>query len=455
MTTAPPTTPTDAGGYEYGHGTATLAVEHYDLELDYRVRTNRLVGTARLRIRTRTALRDVSLDLADLTVRSVAVTGATMARYRHRAGRLVVRLTADAPAGAVLDVVVRYGGSPRPVVSPWGPVGWEELTDGVVVASQPTGAPSWFPCNDRPDDKATYRTTITVEQPYRAHAHGTLTGLRTRAGTTTWVFEEAHPTPAYLATVQVGRYVEVPLADGPVPQQALVPAAHVTATRARLARHGEIMATFVEMFGPYPFAGYTLVVTADALEIPVEAQGMAIFGANHLRPGTEHDRLVPHELAHQWFGNAVSVASWQHIWLNEGFACYAEWLWSEASGGATADALAAQHHARLARLTQDLVLADPGPGQLFDDRVYKRGALTLHALRRTLGDAAYGRLVRTWVARHAGGTVTTDDLRALADEVATADGGPDLAERVGDLLRRWLDHPALPPLPAVTRASTA
>ncbi|WNB85127.1 M1 family metallopeptidase [Cellulomonas sp. ATA003] len=317
--------------YALGHGTATLHVEHYDLELDYRVRRNRLDATARLRVRTLEPVKALELDLADLTVRTVAVTGATVARYRHRAGRLTVKLTETLPTDSVVEVTVGYAGAPQPVDSPFGEVGWEELEDGVIVASQPTGASSWFPCNDRPGDASTYRTSITVEHPYRAHAHGTLTRQSSRGGTTTSVFEEHHPTPAYLATVQIGRYTEVVLATEPVLQRALVPEGQSALARTRLARHAEIMRLFTELFGPYPLDEYTLVFTPDALEIPVEAQGMAVFGSNHLRSDAD-DRLIPHELAHQWFGNSVSVVTWQHIWLNEGFACYAEWLWSEASG---------------------------------------------------------------------------------------------------------------------------
>jgi aminopeptidase N len=180
-------------------------------------------------------------------------------------------------------------------------------------------------------------------------------------------------------------------------------------------RQPEMMKLFVGLFGPYPLAnGYTVVVTDDALEIPLEAQGISIFGANHCDGSGASERLIAHELAHQWFGNSVTVRRWRDIWLHEGFATYAEWLWSEHSGGPDADERARQYYERLRALPQDLLLADPGPRDMFDDRVYKRGALTLHTLRKQLGDEKFFALLRDWTTQHRHGNVTTDDFTRLA-----------------------------------------
>src|SRR5207253_1342705 len=193
-----------------------------------------------------------------------------------------LRITPVRPVHGQFSIEVRYSGNPRPVTSPFGELGWEQLTDGVLVASQPTGAPSWFPCDDRPSAKASFRFTIT-------------TG-----------------------------------------------------------------------------ADYTVVVTDDDLEIPVEAQGMATFGTNHIDGRRGSERLIAHELAHNWFGNSLTAATWQDIWLHEGFACYAEWLWWESCGEGTADEHARRWHRKLAGTAQDFPLADPGEKHNFDDEDYKR-----------------------------------------------------------------------------------
>ncbi|MGW4638461.1 M1 family metallopeptidase [Sphaerisporangium sp. NPDC004334] len=416
-------------------------VEHYELSLDYRVGAGRLRASAVISaFASRSpSLPAFTLDLSSsLRVSGVLVDGEP-ARYTHRGDKLRITPARPLQEGTLFAVDVRYGGDPRPLTSRWGGLGWDRLTDGVIVAGQPTGAPSWFPCNDDPADKATYRVTVTTGSAYEVVANGRLADRRRAASTTTWVYEQPQPMATYLASVQIGRYqsAEVP---GPVPQRLVHPARLASRVRADFARQPAMIALFSDLFGPYPFAGYTVVVTADDLEIPVEAQGMSIFGANHVDGRRGEERLIAHELAHQWFGNSLTLEDWRDIWLHEGFAAYAEWLWSQASGEETADALAARWHRRLAALPQDFTLADPGARRLFDDRVYKRGALTLHALRRAIGDEAFFALLREWTATYQHGGVTTERFTRLAARHA--------ATPLDDLFAEWLHTERLPATPA-------
>lgn len=132
-----------------------------------------------------------------------------------------------------------------------------------------------------------------------------------------------------------------------VPQRAAVPPRLRRPFEHDFGRQGRMMEVLQRLFGPYPFGEYQIVVTDDDLDDPIEAQGMSIFGANHVDGRRTYERLVVHELAHQWFGNSLTVADWRHIWLNEGFATYAEWLWSEESGGESAQSLARTWHTRM------------------------------------------------------------------------------------------------------------
>lgn len=421
--------------YLPGHVDGDLDVDLYELELDYRVTTNRLEGRARVYARAARPTRSVSLALRGLRVSHVLVDGSRPERWTQHDHRIVVKLKHEVAAGAALVLDVKYAGQPRPLRGPWGDVGWEELSDGVIVAGQPNGAPSWFPCHDSPADKAAYRFTVSCEAGYEVVANGRLVSRTARAGRVVWVYEQLDPMAPYLATLQVGRYLRI--RTGPR-EEALVPPRLRVQTVNDLGRQTQMVELFERLFGPYPFAAYTVVVTDDDLEIPLEAQGLSVFGANHMDGDRGSERLVAHELAHQWFGNSLTVGLWRDIWLHEGFACYAEWLWSEGSGGRSAEYHARATHLRLAGLPQDLVIGDPGPDAMFDDRLYKRGALTLHALRLRLGDAVFFDLLRTWTARYRHGTVSTEEFLVCAEEV----GGKPLAS----LMHAWLYSAALPSL---------
>jgi len=420
------------------HGDPSYDVRRYDLELDYRLEGNRLSGRASITAVARDFVGAFTLDLAGLVVTKVTVDGRAAGRYVHRGSRLEVRPAMPLEAGQEFTVTVAYRGNPRPLAGAWGEAGWEELADGVIVASQPHGAPSWFPCNDRPSDKAAYRIAVTAPEGYHVVANGELVATHRRASGTTWTYEQHEPMASYLATVQIGRYVVRELSSV-VPMEVVLPSRRVSALEDGFGRQPEMMEAFVELFGPYPFPAYRVVVTDDELEIPLEAQALSIFGSNFLSDAWSAERLVAHELAHQWFGNCVTLAQWHDIWLHEGFACYAEWLWSEHSGRRSADDEARTHWERLADLPQDLLLGDPGTHDLFDDRVYKRGALLLHALRLTIGDDALWQTFRTWVERHAHGNATTADFTSLVAEVSGRDLGP--------LFDEWLYREELPALP--------
>jgi aminopeptidase N len=436
------TTPVGGEPYAPASGDTGWSALHYDLELEYRMATNRLDAVARISGRAERELTAISLDLVGLKASRVSLDGERRTQHVQRPGRLTVKPASPIAAGQDFALEIAYAGSPAPRRSPWGLVGWEELEDGVIVASQPTGAPTWYPCNDRPSDKATYRIRVTTEQGYRVVATGALVEETTRSGRTSRTFDCRVPVASYLTTVQIGRYVRRATVHDEVPLVAFYPPALEQRVLADLAPLPRMLACFVERFGPYPFDDYTVVVTADDLEIPLESVAGAVFGANLIDGRGGEERLVAHELAHQWFGNSVGVAGWQHIWLNEGLACYAEWLWSEAAGHETTDALAREHHARLARLPQDIVLGDPGPALMFDDRIYKRGALLVHALRLELGDVRFFGLLHDWTALRVHATATTADFRRLAGKIADAP--------LDALFDAWLQERALPPLPLVS-----
>ncbi|MBO1903032.1 M1 family metallopeptidase [Leucobacter weissii] len=422
-------------------GDPRYAVHRYALDLGYTPRTNRLSGTAELHVEVLRPTAELRLDLVGLQLGSVRVDGRPHRQVKQGPRALRIRFDRELDAGQRLVLEIAYSGRPSPRRSAWGRIGWEELENGALVAAQPTGAPSWFPCNDRIDDRARYAIRFTTDREFFVAASGVPGPVKARGGKRSWSFELDVPTATYLVAMHVGGYAASPLPlserDASRVGRLVTPAAQAKRTLRAYAPVPRMMDLFEEWFGPYPQNDLTIVVTEEELEIPLESQGMVTFGVNHNAPAEQ--RLIAHELAHQWFGNSVGIAAWRDIWLNEGFACYAEWVWSDASGGPSIAAEAAAHHARLARLPQDLLLGDPGPKDMFDDRVYKRGALLLEALRRTIGAVAFRRLLREWATANRHRLVGTAQFIALAESLS--------AEPLDALWRAWLREPRLPQLP--------
>lgn len=428
-------------------------VRAYELKLDYRVAPNHLSGTASLRLDNYEPLSHLTLDLADnLKVQRVSAAGTggqrvAVARFRHSGGKLRVSFANEVPVDQEFTLTIRYGGSPRPLDTPWGEIGWEELDNGSLVASQPCGAPSWFPCDDTPDEKAYYDITVSADNPYTVVANGELIGRKASGSRTSWHYRTEHPMATYLASIQVGDYDKLTLSgpDAAVPVHAYVPRELKESFRADFADQVTMIEVFTELFGPYPFDRYSVVVTEDRLEIPLEAQGLSIFGSNHASGAGRWTRLIAHELAHQWFGNSLGLAQWNDIWLNEGFACYAEWLWDEQANGIPASESARKFYRGLFFKPRTIQVSDPGTKLMFDDRVYKRGAITIHAIRCLLGDEAFFTMLRRYVAAGRHAVVEPVDLRREVHRVCEEFGVsvPEFEQ----LWHDWLDEKSLPPFP--------
>ncbi len=429
-------------GYYPELGDPGYQAEHYDLAVRYDPVSDELTGQITMRATAAGELPVLRLDLIGLTVTEVRVDGVP-ARTAREAGKLVVTPAAPVPAGAGFTVEVTYHGVPEPVREPQlGTNGFHHTEDGAFALGQPRSASTWFPVNDHPSDKATYAFEITVPEGLVAVANGAPAGRHTSQGWTTWRWRESAPMASYLVTLVVGDYRLSESTHRGLPVVVAVHASLPAGIDAQLARTGEIADRLAQWFGPYPFSAYGGVVLADQrVGFALETQSRPVYGPAFFAGGADGTWVIVHELAHQWFGDSVTVRQWRDIWLNEGFATYAEWLWEEAHGGDTVTELFDLYWGGPGAEPEFWTVppGDPGPDRLFHSAVYLRGAMTVHALRLAVGDEAFFEILAAWTREYQYRNVTTEDFITLCERVA----GRDL----GTLFDHWLYAPVQPTHP--------
>ena len=356
----------------------------------------------------------------------VEVEGAADRHVQDDAARvweLTVQPRPKIKTGQRAQIVVTYGGqTSRPTDIEGVLYGWVTTRDGAMVVGEPEGSMTWYPVSDHPTDKATYGFEITVPEGKVAIANGVpAQDPVTANGWTTWFWDAPDPQASYLTTASVGDYTlttsttasGLPIIDAV--DDALTPSNRAT-TEASLALQEEMISVFEDAFGPYPFNSFGSIVDDDSVGYALETQTRPVYSR------VARESTVAHELAHQWFGNAVSPERWQDIWLNEGWATYAEWVWTEAAGG---DSAQTQFEGVMEIPADDpfweLVVADPGPFGLFLDVIYDRGAATLHALRGEVGDEIFFAGARRWLELYGDGTATTEDFEAVYETISGQD----------------------------------
>ena len=424
-----------------GLGNSGYDVTHYTLDLVADLAADTISGTTVLQAQALLDLAEFNLDFEGFTIRALTVNDAP-AQYKRAGRELSIMPPSPLRAGQRFTVAVAYYGVPEPTADNGAPflVGWRHYEGGVYVASQPSGAATWYPVNDHPCDKATYTLRITVPQPYVVAANGLLQSATDNGATTTYVWEARDPMASYLVTVNIAEFTQQTAAGpGGLPIRNYFPQRLAADLADDFARTPEMITLYDRLFGPYPFEAYGVVVADTQVGFALETQTLSLFGRDDSSEPGRGELIVAHELAHQWFGNSVSLASWLDIWLNEGFATYAQWLWVEETQGREAF----DRQVRMAYSTiQQRDLPPPGnppPNGLFSAGVYLRGGLTLHVLRLRVGDDTFFRILQTYAARYHNSNATTADFVALAEEIS----GTELQA----LVAAWLYDEALPEIP--------
>jgi aminopeptidase N len=398
-------------------GSADLDVDHYDVSIFYdptgRTLAGRLVASGVV-----TALTDrIALDANGPAASHVTLDG-EIASFAHDGAELLVELAEPLAPGGSFEIDVTYELVVADQRFPTEDAGLFPTADGLWSVNEPDGASTWMPINDHPSDKATWSFAITVPAGLTAVTNGALVGTVEASDSTTWSWEQSEPMASYLVSLLVGDYVVVDGGESStgVPLQHAVLREHRDALDAYAPVTDRQLVFFEDLFGPYPFDRYGLALADSVSGLAMETQGLSLFSAVDLNGslGELQHVLLAHELAHQWFGDAVSPATWDDIWLNEGFATYAEWLWLEEVGFGEVDITARRALRSLPPSGWPL----SRPSELFGAVSYIGGATVLHALRITVGDDAFFAGLRSWVATHLDASAGTDDFQAVMEEVS-------------------------------------
>ncbi|MCC6803708.1 MAG: M1 family metallopeptidase [Anaerolineae bacterium] len=433
-----------------GFGNGGYDVQHYTLNLTVDPAGGTLNGDVLIEAQATQNLSSLNLDLIGFEISAISVDGQAAA-YTRDGQELTITPAQPLAEHTAFTVEIEYAGAPEAITSVAIPVptGWVAYEgDGCpcsFVISEPDGAANFYPVNDHPLDKAIYTLRVTVPKPYGVAMNGVVTDVVDDGDTTTTISEVTSPMASYLTTINIARFdlVTEPGTAGSVPIRNYFEIGVDQATRDLFARQDEMMAFYQSLFGAYPFDVYGAVMLNTETGTALETQTLSIFGTDNIAPDYDESEVtIAHELAHQWYGNSVSVADWNNIWLNEGFATYAEGLWIEHDQGS--DALAAWVSDIYDYVAGDDSIVPPGApaaDDLFNDGVYYRGALALHALRLEVGDDAFFDILRTWYARYKDGSAGTADFIALASEVSR--------QELGDFFDGWLYAPDVPPIPAM------
>lgn len=419
------------GGYD---------VQNYIIAMDVDPSANTVNGTTTIAANATERLGSFNLDFHGLTIDSVNVNGQAAA-YSRLENELTITPSETLESGNPFTVVVKYHGTPELVRST--PIdiqmGWSHAANGAInVWGEPDAASAWFPNNNHPRDKATYRFEITVPQPWVVAATGVLKETKEIGDKTLYISEMNQPMATYLASINIDQY-EVFTETGPngMSIHSYFPKDLPDSSRSNYNILPEAIEFFNALFGPYPFDEYGIVVaTPDGIcadtSLALEAQSLSIHC-----PVMNSEDVIVHELAHMWFGDSVSLENWKDIWLKEGFASYAEWLWASKNDPVALARIAKNRDAMF--FDTDFPVAEPSPDNLYTDDSYTGGALVLNALRLEVGDDIFFKILQTYAGQYRFGNAGTDEFIAVAEEVS----GKDL----GSFFKEWIYSKRLPDLP--------
>lgn len=428
-------------------GDASIDVTYYGLDL--RLSTSPASMTAATTITLKSTVSGLTsffLDLNSATTSSAGLkvdsvkAGTQKLTFQHTQNKLTITAPQPLANGQPLSFTVFYQGVPNNTSNGPGYVNFSfdkhgPAADPVIwTLSEPYGASDWFPCRDTPADKADSSSVrITAPAQLVSVSNGKLMSTTTnKDGTKTYLWKNSYPIAQYLISIAVSNYTQydTPFTYGsqtmPVTHYIFPETFAITGIQNNLALTPTMLQLFSNRFGAYPFLnekyGHAQYGDNSGMEHQtISSMGPSTISSSYL--GAFTPTTIAHELAHQWFGDKITCRDWQNIWLNEGFASYAEAIYTESINGQSGYQSSINTFMNGARNAQGSVYAQSitNVDYVFDyNRSYAKGATVLHMLRGVVGDSTFFRTLRTYAASPvvAYKTAVTEDFQAIAQQVS-------------------------------------
>jgi aminopeptidase N len=431
----------------------SIDVLHYEFQINLTDVSDSVEGRAIISFLQRGAGSDAELDLVSvrpdgkgMKVLSVESGKGKVLKFRQAGEKLLIQNIASAK-GDTAVVFINYAGIPA---------------DGLIISKNkygertffadnwPNRAHHWIPCNDRPDDKASFVFVVSAPQHYKVISNGVWIGegpIGKPIKTTVW--KEVIPQPTKVMVIGAARFAVKTYDEKPggVPVSAWVYPQDSAKGVFDFALAPGILKYFAEYIGPYPYKKLANVQSKTIFGGMENAA--AIFYAEDLIKGDRSSEdVVAHEIVHQWFGDMASEKSFAHLWLSEGFATYLTNIYFEQNYGRQK---MEERMKEDRQVVLDFVRSSNKPVvdssqnlmSLLNANSYQKGGWILHMLRNEVGDKSFQKIIQAYYQQYKGGNADSRDFEAVAEKVS----GQELTW----FFDQWLYQPGVPVLKMETK----
>ncbi|MEZ4827235.1 MAG: M1 family aminopeptidase [Bacteroidia bacterium] len=413
----------------------SIDIQRYDFRLEITDNSNEIKGEAVVAVKfTRAGVKSFSLDLANQSAatakKGMRVSAVLMdnmpVSFTHRTNRLEIAPGNSPEAGSVKSFVIRYEGIPAKGLN----ISENKYGHRAFFGDNwPNNAHNWLPVVDHPLDKALVSFTIIAPQKYQVVANGALKEETDRAdGTRLTRWECGVPIPtkvmvfgaAEFAVEYVGDVYQIPVSSWVYPEERV-------AGFYDYAHALNVLRFMIDYIGPYPYEKLANV-QSTSIYGAMENASCIFYSESSIVGNRSNEDLLAHEIAHQWFGNSASEASWYHIWISEGFATYFKHLYMESVYGKTrlAEGMAIDRQTILQQGPNEPVVNEniTNLNQLLSVNAYEKGGWVLHMLRNEVGDEVFHQGIRAYYEKYKLSNALTEDFRKVMEEVSGKDLKP-------------------------------